>query len=460
MLALGIDTADDAVTLALLETGARSARLVGSWREARVPGEPLADALRKAIAAHCPSPPETVATALPGKHATFRILRLPFSDQSRLAATVPYELESLVPFDLATAITAFVALDRSPTGTTIFAAIAPRDAVAAHVEQMRAAGIDPAIVDLGALAVAALFERHADVLVAELRDGGGVALLRGGRLAGLHVLDAGDGGDRAALLGQARWAALALADGQPTPPIALVGPAADAGRALAGEVGAPVAAPSQHLPPWAAGAPVAHLRAVALAARAAGAVKTGVNLRAGDLAYHAPSEEARRQLRATAMIAGAAVLLGIASVAVAVAERRAELGALRAQIAETARAVLPSAAAGNERVQLESAVEALARRRDSLVGAAAGRPSALDLMRSISEAVPAQTPFEVQDLSIDADGLRLHARTDSYESVDVVKRALQTVPGTRDAQVKDVKTGIDGRVEFRAALAFAREGQP
>jgi general secretion pathway protein L len=119
--------------------------------------------------------------------------------------------------------------------------------------------------------------------------------------------------------------------------------------------------------------------------------------------------------------------------------------------------VLPGAAPGTERTRIEGAIESLEKRRNALGGAAAGRPSTLDLLRGLSDAVPQQVPVTVEDLAVDDDGVRLHARTDSYESVDVVKRALQSVPGLYDPEVKDVKTGVDGRIEFRMTLRFAPE---
>ena len=39
-------------------------------------------------------------------------------------------------------------------------------------------------------------------------------------------------------------------------------------------------------------------------------------------------------------------------------------------------------------------------------------------------------------------------------AVDVIKRALKDLPGAHGADVKDVKTGVDGRVEFRASVDF------
>ena len=453
MLALGVDPGEDAVSLALVEVAGRAPRLVGSWREPRDPSMGLSEQLRACVATHCKSSPDAVATALPGRQATFRLLRLPFADLARLAATVPFELESLVPFELSTAITSFAPLDRSNGGTTVLAAIAPREAVRAHLHDLRTAGLDPAIVDIGAVATAGLFERALDLLVVEAREDGAVALLQDDHLAALHALDAGDRGGDDEMRRRIRWGLLAIA-GEKRPEVAAVGPGAPLAREIALAAGMRPTDPHRHLPAWLASAPLEHLRAIALAARAAGVARTGTNLRGGDLAYHAPSEEARRQLRSTAVLAGVAGLLALASLGAIVAARRAELAALRAEIARQVSGVLPGAAPGSERTQLEAAIDTLAKRRESLTGAAGDRPPVLEIMRSIAAAVPERIPFEVDDFTLDPEGLRLHARTDSYESVDVIKRALKDLPGAHGADVKDVKTGVDGRVEFRASVDF------
>jgi hypothetical protein len=92
-----------------------------------------------------------------------------------------------------------------------------------------------------------------------------------------------------------------------------------------------------------------------------------------------------------------------------------------------------------------------------LGGADSRRPRVLELLRRIETSVPATLPLEVDDFSIDADGVRAHARTDSYESVDVLKRSLAGIDGFAKPDVRDVKTGIDGRIEFRASLELGED---
>lgn len=456
MLTLGIDAGRDVLAIALLETGGRTPRLVGSWDEPRDAARPLEEQLRELIERRAPQH-DAAATALPGTAVSHRILRLPFSDAARLSATVPFELEDLVPFDVEGAVVAFSVLERDASGATVLAAITQRASVERHLETMAAAGVDPAVVDLGTLAVANLLRsRSDDLLLVEPREDGGLAVLRGGKLAALRVFDAQPGPDG---LQELRWAALALLeDERGVPPVAVVG-AADQGRDVAAALGATPLALSSELAPWCAGAPARHLRAIGLAARAGGIAPLGLDFRTGEFAYHAPSEEAQRQLRIAGWLAAAVVVLALASFVAAVTARRAELAQHRAEVARAVADVLPGAAPGTERTRLQGAIDTLQARREVLGGAAADRPKTLDLLRAVSEAVPEQVPVTIDDFAIDDDGFRLHARTDSYESVDVVKRALQSVPGLYNPEVKDVKAGVDGRIEFRIALRFAPEAR-
>jgi general secretion pathway protein L len=455
MLALGIDLLEHELSLALVESTGRNARLRGSWRETLSDARPRGEQIRAAIARHVTNPPEAVATAMPGRSVAYRILRLPFADQRRLQATVPFELESLVPFELESAVSTFSVLERDAQSSVVLAGIARRDEVLEHLDAMRAAGIDPAIVDVGALAAAGLVhERVADALLIEPRADGAVALLRDGRLAGVRVIDATSPGD---VVREARWSALALADGASLPRLVAFAGAGET-RDLGASLGLEPLPLAQVLPAWTAGAEPACLRAVALAGRAAGLLTLGINFRVGDLAYHPPREEARRQLRLTGALAVAAGLLALVSLAAAFTERRSELGALQDEIRASVAKDLPNATRGSERIQLQDAVASLQKRAE-LLGGGNARPAAVDVLRSIGEAVPERVPFQVDDCTIEDDGVRLHARTDSYESVDVIKRALAAAAHLRDPQVKDVKTGVDGRIEFRVALAYAKEGE-
>ena len=204
--------------------------------------------------------------------------------------------------------------------------------------------------------------------------------------------------------------------------------------------------------------PVEFLRAAALAARAAGVVSTGVNFRTDEFVYHAPSEEFRRQSRSTLAVAAATAAIGLASYAVVLGERNSELERLQTEIRSTVSGIVANAPDGQERIRLQGAVEGLERRLAVLGGSGTARPPILDILKLIDESVPPTTALEVEDFSVDGQSIRFRARTDSYESVDVIKRALSRLPGTAEPDIRDVKQGIDDRIEFRTSIDFDSGG--
>lgn len=450
MRALGVDRVEGGFVLALLDVTGKATAVAGTWVEPCEPDATPIETLRAAIERHCPGRPDAVATALDERVATHRLLHLPFTEPARLNATVPFELESLVPFDLDDAVPTYTVLSKTD-GSHLLAALTERESLTRHLDELAQIDVDPAVVDLGAIALAGLVaSTRIDALVVEPRPRGVVALLRDGRLQGAHVLG---GVDRDAIAQELRWLALTLVGDDPVPPVVEIAAPEDQVGA-ASLLDAPPLPLADALPAWANGVDPGCLRAVALAGRAAGVVSTGVNFRTGEFVYHAPSEEAWRQLRLTALVAGVTAVLGLASFGVVVAERDAELDALRDEIRKTVTPIVATAPVGQERIRLEGAVQGLERRRAMLGGSSASRPPVLDVLRLIDKAVPPTTPFEIEELSIDAETVRFRGRTDTYESVDVIKRSLHALPGATEPDVRDVKKGIDDRIEFRTAIEF------
>ncbi len=454
MIALGMERVGDEVAFVLLDAGGRAPQISGTRRIPLEPGVAQTEQLQQALEQLGPARPDTIATALEEGLVTHRILSLPFSDPSRLAATIPFEIESLVPFDLEDAVVTFTTLHRGE-GAEVLAALVPRDTLAADLDTLQSAGIDPAVVDVGAMALSGLFEESSgDLLVVEPRKGGAIALLREGRLCGLRVLGNATADER---LREVRWLAASLLGDSPTPALVVVADdraATEVGQALDLR---PVPL-EEVLPAWAGDIPVEFLRAAALAARASGVVSTGVNFRTGEFVYHAPSEEFRRQSRSTLAVAAVTAAIGLASYAVVLGERNSELERLQTEIRSTVSGIVENAPPGQERIRLQGAVEGLERRLAVLGGSGASRPAILDILKLIDESVPTTTALEVEDFSVDGQSIRFRARTDSYESVDVIKRALSRLPGTAEPDVRDVKQGIDDRIEFRTSIDFDSGG--
>ena len=85
---------------AVVETTFRDYRVVGFYRQALVADDgSSAEQLRRFLDAH-KLHANTVLTSLPGELVTLRTFFLPFRDRKRLDQTVPFELETQVPFGL------------------------------------------------------------------------------------------------------------------------------------------------------------------------------------------------------------------------------------------------------------------------------------------------------------------------------------------------------------------------
>ncbi len=448
MRGLGIDLRGPVVRVVALERTGRDVRVLGSER-GPAPADPaLASWLDSTARRLCGGEPESVATTLSGAAVTHRILELPFTDPARLMAVVPFELEDALPCGLEDGVITFSVLARDSAAgrSRVLAAFARRDALRAPLELLGRARLDPAVVDVGLLAQAALLSPPAqgtNFVVASGPDGG-VLLFRGGVLTGAHLIPEDSEDARC-------WAALTLANdlesGDEAPALTTIGAAA---TGIAAAIGAHTQPLENLTPAWAAALGSDHLCAAALALHALDPRGSGANVRSGDFAYHAPSEEARRQMLRTAAFAGAAALAALIALVATETTRSAELTRLRREIGTATSGVLPNAAPGTEARRLRAAVESLAGRRDRLAGS--GERAMLDVLAALGKAVPAGAPLQIDDVTIDEVSVRLHGRTDTYEAVDVAKRAFEAISGQATPEVRDVKTSLDGRVEFRATI--------
>jgi type II secretion system protein L len=447
VLSLGIDIRSDHAVLSLVARTGRTLEFRKHWRVEGTPGAALAAALRESLARECPDGADAFATALPGASVSHRILQLPFGEAAKLRATIPFELESEVPFDLEDSIVTWNVLTRSPQKTTVLAAITAREVVASHLDFLTDAGIDPAIVTLGPLALAALLSPGKPTLLLEARENGGLVAFDDGHVTKLRGFGASGTTE---LRREIAWARAAFQEDE-TRAILLTGDAS-LYDSVADESAAQIHPLAEALPTAAAAVPAEALRAFALAAAATDVSGALPNFRTGEFAYHAPSEEAQRQLRRTLYIAAATLIILLGSWGVVVVERRAELRTLRQEITRQTHKIAPKAVRGTEVRRVRAKLDELEKRSAMLGGAGAPGARTLDRLFAIHEAIPSEVPLEVVELTMDASGIRFRGRTDTFESVDIVTRGLESLPAFGAARVQDVKAGVDGRIEFRAIL--------
>jgi len=493
ILALEVDAHE--LKAAVLDTTFRDYRVVGFYREpvAAADGS-LADHVRGFLQRH-DIKANTVLSSLPGDLVTWRTFFLPFRDRKRLEQTIPFELETQVPFGLDEIIVDYHVLHRDRTGSTVLAAMVQRRDLQEHLEQLRAAGLDPKVVDLAPLAtlnvLTLLGNQLPDtfVYVAGTLRRSVVALFRNRQLVGLRtivgaaaepeevaVVAAGNGQPAGsaerltALTAEIRWTLLAI-NGAPLDdgiPCILAGDGVELdqlGDRLAAAMAFAVRrlndSPLRNVPAALREDVAGFAAPLGLALREVTPNEAlGLNFRRGEFAYHRGQDEIRRALTRTGLVAALVVALVVANTYMGYQQLASRLALLQGQIRNVFMQTLPDVhRIVDEKSQLQTEIDAAQKRLQILGGIApVGGVTAIDVMRTIATAIPESVRIDTDEYVMEPESVRVKAKTDTFEAVETIKQNLASTHYFADVQVKDVKTAPDGKADFRLVLSFSKEG--
>jgi len=385
--------------------------------------------------------------ALPLALTTHRVLALPFGDERTLAQVVPLELRGQLPGEPSDGRIGFEVVARTPTSAEVLAFV-----VRAHDLDAAASAAAQGGAPVVGLTIAPLALRW--LLPAGFT---GTVLLADGANTTVSVWDGGTPRALRALVAAARdpeavteelaWLLPAL--GGVSEPFVLAGP--DASGVLA-------ACHRRH--PTAALLPLAHLAAdVDAAAILASPVACALALGALDGRAHVPfalnavpSPLLTPRVRRLALAAALLAAFDVGIVRLELAGRSARVQA--ALEAEAARA-LPGEPVVAPRAQLEAAVS---RARHATGSAAYG--STLARLREVSERVPEGLVLDVTRLTLEGEHLLLVGDAPTFETADVLRRALTGSARLRDVVADEVRTTVDGtRVSFRLRARWVAPGE-
>jgi Tfp pilus assembly protein PilN len=163
-----------------------------------------------------------------------------------------------------------------------------------------------------------------------------------------------------------------------------------------------------------------------------------MNLRQGDLGPRIDYRQVGREMRLTLALAGAALLLAVASLGARMAldARRATAAEERAHglvalvLPDTPRTESPLAA-------MQEAVRGAERRADTL-GVYRGNLSALDILTEISRLVPANLDVVFEELSIERQVIQIKGHSPSFGSVDQLRTGLAQFAPFSEITVGDI----------------------
>jgi general secretion pathway protein L len=146
---LGLDLGSYSVKGVLLESNMRSFTTKAYAEVRRGEGE-RADTLRAALRELLARPEmkaDQVMVALPGQSLATHQLSLPFSDPKRVEATIPFEVESQLPFDLSEVVFDYhLASQQKDKGSELLVGVVRREEMTALLGALAEVGVDPRVV--------------------------------------------------------------------------------------------------------------------------------------------------------------------------------------------------------------------------------------------------------------------------------------------------------------------------
>ncbi len=489
---VSFDISSSDLRATIVEAGFRDFKIEGFYHEALDgDAESAARSIGRFIGEHG-ADADTIVSALPADAVSWRTLHLPFRDSRKLAQTVPYELESNVPFGLDEVVVDYQVLSRDSSGTTVLAALAPKREVERHLEMMQAAGVDPKIVDAGPLTALNTLNLIADrpptfAFVDGSERAVTVALYRNRALVGVRSLSASEAfgpapvangkgpvaGAATALAGSVRWTLLAF-NGAPLEDemVCYVAGESDWVEAVAVALEESMKVEVRRLDrlslPNVDAVTRARLPAfgssLGLALREITPSDTlGVNFRRGEFTFHRSEQELRAGLRTAAILALVVVVLTVGEMYAKYKESQVRLTTIEQQIQEVFEATLPNA--GRVARPLDTMQDEIGFLRqdvqmlDDVVPVA--NSTSVDLLRAISAAVPNHVRIDSEEYVMDTDSVRLTANADTFESVDSLKQKFVETGFFSDVQVKDARAASQGTgVDFRLVMVLNKDFRP
>jgi general secretion pathway protein L len=156
---LGIDIDRTAVRGALVKTAFRRVEVE---RYVKVPltqstesighATELHDALASMVRA-LGRPPDTVVSAIDGELASLRVVELPLAAAKRASEVLPFELESLLPFEVSDAVIDHQPIETHEGQLRLLAAAVLRERVREHIALFQGGPLEPREIAVGAVAL-------------------------------------------------------------------------------------------------------------------------------------------------------------------------------------------------------------------------------------------------------------------------------------------------------------------
>ncbi len=464
---LGIDIGTSAVKIAAIRFSYRKTTLVGLVSRDLVPGAVVADVVREAVRALLGEKGglgDASAIALAGSKAAFVTVALPSSAMKAVGDVLPFELEPVIPFDMAASVFDYRVLGQpsAEKGATIpvLCAVAPTSEVRACIDHVKAAlGTEPERVGVGAFSLANLvawtpaLSSPEPILLLDLgTESSDLLVLEAGEPIFARTLSLGTRGlpqTAAKLAREVRATVLGhrAAGGKAPTKVFLAGGGAFVGGAegfLAGAIGleaARIPAPTLEIER----AEAVDLAAMPRFAKALGLAlgvgprPLGMNLRKGPLAFERGFAWMREKVP---LLAGLAAAIGVISLLSAGAQLYAtsrERHALESALGTVTKEVL-----GEGTESAARATELLASQTQVTDEDPLPHADAFDVLLKLSENIPQSMVHDVEELDVQKGHVIVHGVVGTIPDAQAIMTALKNERCFSDVKITRTNQVVGG----------------
>lgn len=461
---------------------------------------------------------DEIVVALSGLSVSTRIITLPFTDRRKIARVVPFEVESHIPFGLEDVVISYHILRQEGGKTWLLAGAIRKEVLKEALETLTKGGVTPRIVDVDFMALFNLAQTglrvqsgcYAIVDIGESKTS--ICLVRGGALGfGRSIPIGGRAISRAlekalglsreeserlketrgllavheqnALEGEEKRIAVAV-ESAVVPLVQEIGRTFYAFEAetqakveeifLCGgtarltniaayfseKMGIPVAPlplPSSSGLRLAPGDEVIIAQAYGLGIRAVADGRCSqVNFLKDEFAYRTEIKGLKSKAVYVGVFLGIILGLFVFDGVQRYAAKKQRYAMLKQEIRRVFLETFPGTKlVGAEKQQMQSRILELQKESEALIALGGSPVTALDLIREVTERTPAGLDVDVVTFSFDAERLRLSGRTDSFESVDRLLKALRGYELFEDVVLSNAKVDVDdNKVDFKLSITL------
>ncbi len=491
---VGLDIGSDTIKIALVKRGLTDTDL-SKILQIKAPDSLQAISELKVVFSEKFLPKSDVAVSLLGNPISVRVLSFPFSDPRKIDQTYEFELENVSPFDLSDKVHGYHLVKR-PGGGEAIVCMSQREDIRQLIDICQSNGIDPRVITFAPIAFGALngfllgerplvlIDIGASRMGFSLFDRGGIRRVRSSSKAGRFISEIisrslGTSGDVVESIkreglngGRNRVLEEALSPiideirrtihffeielGEEIKTIVLSG-----GTSLMPGIGDYIEERLKRvvkrlfIPDLGENNSAIFAQSFALAIYGSTIGRGRLNLRKGEFKYTGRDSEISRMFLVPGLLLSLFILLSIYRAGARYFELKSEVGKMEARINTTVRETFPNVRVIPRPMEFMEGEVKRVRDRLKLVEEIGGGPTPLDVLRDISASLPSNIKLTVDEVNfVDGKTVRMRGRSDSYDEVAKVEKALSSAGMFKQVIRESTETAINNTVKFQMTLVL------